>query len=194
MSVHDVNRASRRCNSYIVSQILGAYCACLLVYLQYGDIIKVRAQRSAVHCSHSLTKELLQQVETSLSAAGTLESTLFTPSGPAGVFAIYLAPGTSLWRVFLNEFVCVSSCSIHSPWHRRCNSLVLTHPPLKLKDFLIGLVIWAVDDQSNFTVSPVVVPWIIGLVLYVSPPPLSCPFPPVPAPYPRRFWPILTYV
>ncbi|KAM5543170.1 hypothetical protein V8D89_003044 [Ganoderma adspersum] len=102
---------------YIVAQILGAYSACLLVYLQYGDIIK--------------------QVEGDLSAAGTLESTLFTPSGPAGVFAIYLAPGTSLWRVFLNEFVC---------------------------DFLIGLVIWAVDDQSNFTVSPVAVPWIIGFV------------------------------
>ncbi|KAI1791276.1 aquaporin-like protein [Ganoderma leucocontextum] len=107
----------QRALRYIVAQILGAYCACLLVYLQYGDIIK--------------------QVETALSATGTLESTLFTPSGPAGVFAIYLAPGTSLWRVFLNEFVC---------------------------DFLIGLVIWAVDDQSNFTVSPVVAPWIIGLV------------------------------
>ncbi|TBU53757.1 aquaporin-like protein [Dichomitus squalens] len=102
---------------YIVAQILGAYCACLLIYVQYGDAIK--------------------QVEAELSAAGTLASTLFTPSGPAGVFAIYLAPGTSFGRVFLNEFVC---------------------------DFVIGLVIWAVDDPSNHTVSPVAAPWIIAFV------------------------------
>ncbi|TBU30229.1 aquaporin-like protein [Dichomitus squalens] len=102
---------------YIVAQILGAYCACLLIYVQYGDAIK--------------------QVEAELSAAGTLASTLFTPSGPAGVFAIYLAPGTSFGRVFLNEFVC---------------------------DFVIGLVIWAVDDPSNHNVSPVAAPWIIAFV------------------------------
>ena len=105
----------------------------------------------------SLTKQLPQQVEAELSAAGTLETTLFTPSGPAGVFAIYLAPGTSVGRVFLNEFVCVS------PFPFNCLSdhrHILTH----LKDFLIGLVIWAVDDPTNFTVSPVVAPWIIAFV------------------------------
>ena len=119
-------------------------------------------------------------MEADLSAAGTLESTLFTPSGPAGVFAIYLAPGTSLWRVFLNEFVCVSSFHIHLPRHRRGNS------PAMHKDFLIGLVIWAVDDQSNFTVSPVAVPWIIGFVLCV---PLPLPPPPFP---PRCFRRVFT--
>ncbi len=42
------------------------------------------------------------------------------------------------------------------------------------KYFLIGLVIWAVDDQSNFTVSPIAAPWIIGFVLCVSPPLSPC--------------------
>ncbi|KAI0743405.1 aquaporin-like protein [Daedaleopsis nitida] len=102
---------------YIVAQVLGAYVACLLIYAQYRDIIK--------------------DTEVALAKAGTLDSLLFTPNGPAGVFAIYVAPGTSLGQVFLNEFVC---------------------------DFAIGLVIWAVDDPTNFTVSPLAAPWIIALV------------------------------
>ncbi|KAI0780180.1 aquaporin-like protein [Fomes fomentarius] len=109
--------SAKKAFRYIVAQILGAYVACLLIYAQYRDII--------------------QETEDALTAAGTLDSTMFTPSGPAGVFAIYVAPGTNLGQVFLNEFVC---------------------------DFLIGLVIWAVDDPTNFMVSPIATPWIIALV------------------------------
>ncbi|TFK88730.1 aquaporin-like protein [Polyporus arcularius HHB13444] len=107
----------RKALRYIVAQVLGAYVACLLIYAQYRDIIKATEQ--------------------ALAAAGTLDSVLFTPNGPAGVFAIYVTPGTNLGQVFLNEFVC---------------------------DFMIGLVIWAVDDPTNFTVSPLAAPWLIAFV------------------------------
>jgi hypothetical protein len=39
---------------------------------------------------------------------GLYESVMFSSSGPAGVFGLYVAPGTNLGRVFLNEFVTVS--------------------------------------------------------------------------------------
>jgi hypothetical protein len=39
---------------------------------------------------------------------GVYESVMFTSHGPAGAFALYVAKGTNLSRVFLNEFVCVS--------------------------------------------------------------------------------------
>ncbi|KAI1791277.1 aquaporin-like protein [Ganoderma leucocontextum] len=101
---------------YVVAQILGAYIACLIIYVQYGDIIK--------------------EVTEALAAAGKLEELMFTPSGPAGVFALYVNPGFHLGRVFLNEFVC---------------------------DFLLGLVIWACIDPTNFIASPTTGPWIISL-------------------------------
>lgn len=31
--------------SYIVAQVLGAYVACLLIYAQYRDVIKVRHRK-----------------------------------------------------------------------------------------------------------------------------------------------------
>ncbi|EJF58218.1 aquaporin-like protein, partial [Dichomitus squalens LYAD-421 SS1] len=100
---------------YIVAQILGAYIACLLVYVQYGDFI------------HEVTE--------ALRAAGKLDAVLFTPNGPAGAFALYVSPGSNLGRVFLNEFVV---------------------------DFLIGLVIWACLDPTNFSASPTTAPLIIA--------------------------------
>ncbi|KIK50755.1 hypothetical protein GYMLUDRAFT_182328 [Collybiopsis luxurians FD-317 M1] len=72
---------------YIIAQILGGYVACLLIYVQWYDIIK--------------------QTEGALALAGpgVLEATLFTPQGPAGAFGLYTLPGLNLGRVFLNEFV-----------------------------------------------------------------------------------------
>ncbi|KAI0743404.1 aquaporin-like protein [Daedaleopsis nitida] len=103
---------------YIVAQILGGYIACLLVYVQWGI---------------SFTCEAMEVLE----AAGKLEELMFTPSGPAGVFALYAPPGVNLGRIFLNEFVC---------------------------DFLIGLVIWSILDPTNFHASPVAAPWIVAFV------------------------------
>lgn len=72
---------------YIVAQILGGYVACMLIYAQYHDLIKL--------------------AEATLIEAGTYEAVNFTPNGPAGIFGLYLLPGLSLGRVFLNEFVTV---------------------------------------------------------------------------------------
>ncbi|KAG5638776.1 hypothetical protein H0H81_010197 [Sphagnurus paluster] len=54
-------------------------------------------------------KVLLDDCEAILAARGKLESTQFTPNGPAGIFGFYLLPGQTFPRVFLNEFVSVRS-------------------------------------------------------------------------------------
>ena len=77
---------------YVVAQILGAFVACLIIYVQYHDLIK------------GLT--LL------LEAEGQLDKINFTPQGIAGSFALYAPAGASLAYVFVNEFVCVSTTSI----------------------------------------------------------------------------------
>ncbi|KAI0768698.1 aquaporin-like protein [Trametes elegans] len=105
----------RKALRYIVAQILGAYVACLLVYVQWHD--------------------LLMEATELLEAAGKLDAVMFTPNGPAGVFALYAPPGESLGRIFLNEFV---------------------------SDFFIGLVIWACLDPTNFSAPPAAGPWIIS--------------------------------
>ncbi|KAK7031617.1 aquaporin-like protein [Favolaschia claudopus] len=69
---------------FIVSQILGAYIACLLVYAQWSTLIKA--------------------VETALPPP-TLAAIQYTPQGPAGIFAFYVSPTASLGLAFLNEFV-----------------------------------------------------------------------------------------
>ena len=74
-----------------MAQILGALIACALVYNQW--------------------KELIVAAEAKLTGLGpeVFASTQFTPNGPPGIFAFYLLPGQTLARVFLNEFVNVSS-------------------------------------------------------------------------------------
>jgi len=71
---------------YIVSQIIGAFVACLTVYLVYRDII--------------------WELEATLAAAGTLASVNFTPQGPAGIFGLYVSPDANLGAVFWTEFSC----------------------------------------------------------------------------------------
>lgn len=70
---------------YIVAQILGAYIACLLIYAQYGSIMKT--------CT------------TILVAANEFDTINYTPNGLAGIFAFFLLPGQTLGRAFLNEFI-----------------------------------------------------------------------------------------
>ncbi|TDL25876.1 aquaporin-like protein [Rickenella mellea] len=74
----------RKAPQYIIAQILGAYIACLIVYLQW--------------------RETLLAVEAALAAAGQLEALNFTPNGPAGIFGLYTQPGAKLGYVFANEF------------------------------------------------------------------------------------------
>ena len=77
---------------YIIAQILGGFIACSLIYAQY--------------------KVTIDDATAILIKAGTLETLLFTPSGPAGAFAVYLPPGQSLGRAFLNEFITVDSSGL----------------------------------------------------------------------------------
>ncbi|KAJ7257194.1 aquaporin-like protein [Mycena haematopus] len=99
---------------YIASQIFGGYIACLLVYLQYSTTIKT------------------------LEAAAGPELALiqFTPNGPAGILALYVAPGSNLGHAFVNEFV---------------------------SDFFLAIVIFGCVDPSNVLVPPSMAPVIIAL-------------------------------
>lgn len=92
---------------YIIAQLIGGYIAFMLIYVQYKDLIAVSNLRSG--CIGMLIA-VGQTVTTALKAAGpgVYESVMFTPQGPAGAFALYVAKGSNLSRVFLNEFVCVS--------------------------------------------------------------------------------------
>jgi len=104
----------RRVVPYILSQISGSFIACLLVYLQWKGVIL--------------------ETEAAL-PAGELALIQFTPTGPAGIIALYASPGSNLGYVFANEF---------------------------FADFALGLAIWACLDPSNFFAPPAAVPFIIG--------------------------------
>ncbi|EIM91284.1 aquaporin-like protein [Stereum hirsutum FP-91666 SS1] len=70
---------------YIIAQILGAYVACLIIYLQW--------------------KHIIVTVEDALIASGTFDTVMFQPTGPAGIFALYATTGSSLGLILINEFV-----------------------------------------------------------------------------------------
>ncbi|KAG6873937.1 hypothetical protein C0995_008976 [Termitomyces sp. Mi166 len=106
---------------YIFAQILGAYLACLVIYTEW--------------------RELLVQCEAILEQAGKLEALQFTPNGPAGIFGLYLPPGQTLPRVFLNEFV---------------------------TDTLIGLILFAAVDPTNALVPPVMGSVLVALAYAVA--------------------------
>lgn len=69
-----------------------------------------------------LTCSYLKEVEAALAAQGILDATNFTPQGPAGIFALYVTPGSKLGQVFLNEFICVCTVFIG---HSRGNGLTI---------------------------------------------------------------------
>jgi len=83
-------------------------------------------------------KPLIVAAEAALVADGAeaFAATQFTANGPPGIFAFYLLPGQTLARVFLNEFV---NCTV------------------------LGIVIWATLDPTNYMVSPTTLPLIVGL-------------------------------
>ena len=78
---------------YVVAQILGSFVACLVIYVQYHNQIRAISQAPE--------------------AQAVLEHINFTPQGIAGSFALYAPTGSSLGYIFVNEFVCVSTPSIH---------------------------------------------------------------------------------
>ncbi|KAJ7106537.1 aquaporin-like protein [Mycena epipterygia] len=72
---------------YIISQILGGYIACLLIYVQY--------------------KSLISEAEAALVAAdsGGSSAIWYTPTGPGGIFTSSLPIGSNRGRAFVNEFM-----------------------------------------------------------------------------------------
>ncbi|KAJ7500524.1 aquaporin-like protein [Mycena galericulata] len=104
---------------YIVAQVLGSYLACLFVYLQYRTVL--------TGIEESLGPEALAAIN-------------FTPTGIAGIFAFYLAPGANIGHVFVNEF---------------------------LVDFMLALVIFGSVDPSNIFIPPSAAPIAISMAYAV---------------------------
>ncbi|KAJ8585750.1 aquaporin-like protein [Rhizopogon salebrosus TDB-379] len=70
---------------YIFAQCLGAYLVCLIVYVQWKDLLLV--------------------AEEVLVKNGLYDTVMFSNGGPAGAFGLYVAADAYLPRVLLNEFV-----------------------------------------------------------------------------------------
>ena len=79
---------------------------CLLIFVIFILYRRI-TEHSTTRANLTDPTYLPQEVTATLAAAGKLDAVMFTPSGPAGVFAVYVTPGANLGRVFLNEFVCV---------------------------------------------------------------------------------------
>jgi glycerol uptake facilitator-like aquaporin len=117
---------------YIVAQIVGAYLAFAFIYIQWRPSILV----SATCCTFLPTQSssrLSQEAEEHLKAKGMYETSMFTPHGPAGIFAPYAPAGYSMGTLFLNEFVV---------------------------DFVIGVVVFCIHDPTTIRVNPALLPWI----------------------------------
>lgn len=84
---------------YIAAQIIGGYLASCLVYYQWKPFID------------AMEGALLQSGEV------LYRETMFTPNGPAGIFALYLLPSQKIGWAFLNEFVNVSPREINQSRH-----------------------------------------------------------------------------
>ncbi|KAJ7077688.1 aquaporin-like protein [Mycena belliarum] len=88
-------------------------------------------------------KSLIIEAEEVLQLAGpgVLDSVFYTPSGPGGIFALALPAGSNMGRAFVNEFVV---------------------------DFMLGIVIFAAVDPTNFLLPPSVGPMVIALAYGVA--------------------------
>ena len=81
-----------------------------------------------------------QETETALIAKGVFDTVNFTPQGPAGIFALYVIPGSKLGQVFLNEFVCVPNL-VPLIWALRAVDNILECIRISLLVSLSGLVL-----------------------------------------------------
>lgn len=106
----------RKAAQYMLAQTFGAFLAALTVYGIY--------------------KEQLDAIHSTLIAAGPPVAELaFSSEGPAGVIALFVAPGANLSYVFLNEFIV---------------NLFLT------------ILVFAVLDPSNLFITFASAPFVIG--------------------------------
>jgi len=119
----------RKAIMYILAQIFGAYLACLIIYVQWKDLIVV-------------AEEVLIKKD----VYGTL---MFSPDGPGGVFALYVLPGTNLNRVLLNEFITdlvlgLAICACLDP----TNQFVPPAAAPWVIGFTYGMAIWGFSPTS----------------------------------------------
>lgn len=105
---------------YILAQTFGAFLASVMVYASWRSSFVAYTAK--------------------LVASGHREA-IFTPSGPAGILAIFPSPGRDLGEIFANEF---------------------------FADFLIALVIWSQLDAQNVFASAAIAPYTIGLAFAVA--------------------------
>ncbi|KAJ7114161.1 aquaporin-like protein [Mycena crocata] len=105
---------------YIAAQIFGGYVACLLIYLQYRNIL--------LTIQEGIPPAVLAGIQ-------------YTPNGPAGIFGLYLLPGSNLGQVFVNEFVV---------------------------DFMLAMVIFGAVDPTNVLIPPSAAPFIIAMAYAVA--------------------------
>ncbi|KAK4687557.1 hypothetical protein P7C73_g2567, partial [Tremellales sp. Uapishka_1] len=111
---------ARKALQYIVAQLLGGFVAVLCVYGQYKQEID------------EITDAILAATMGNTAISDPL---IFSPFGPAGILAIYPAPGQLLRYVFLNE-------------------LMIT--------IVLAIIVFTVIDSTNAFVSISSGPWIIG--------------------------------
>ncbi|KAH9894967.1 aquaporin-like protein, partial [Cubamyces lactineus] len=109
---------------YIAAQVLGAYIACIVVSIQYRQFIDAAIK--------------------ALESKGVYESTMYTPSGPAGVFGSYMNTGTNFRDVFIRKFI------LSVTW----------------QDFVYGFVIFATTHpgDSPSTPVPTAMPWLTSMI------------------------------
>lgn len=105
----------RRGCGLILAEVIGSFLACLMIYVQW-------------HTEFTAVIELLK-------TKGIYDSVMFTPSGPAGVIAMFPKTGSSLGILFVNEFFC---------------------------DFILAVVILGAVDPTNPLCPPAVIPWLAG--------------------------------
>lgn len=104
---------------YIIAQIIGSFVASLMVYASWKTNFV------------GYTNQLV--------AAGN-SAEIFTPTGPAGILAIFPSPNRTYGEIFANEF---------------------------FGDLVIALVIWSQLDAQNIFTSPSSAPYTIGLAFGV---------------------------
>lgn len=118
---------------YILAQTFGAFLAALAVYGQY--------------------KQQLDGIHAALVAGGAqTQALIFTNKGPAGVLALFTAPGQDLGSVFLNEFLV---CIVRRP---------VSHGVTDSADSMqfLTILVFSVLDNSNLFVSFSSAPFTIG--------------------------------
>ncbi|KAG8995517.1 hypothetical protein FRB94_009109 [Tulasnella sp. JGI-2019a] len=115
---------------YIISQIFGAFLAALVVYGAY--------------------KQELDLITMELQAAGPIAAAkIFSPEGPAGVFALFTAPGQSLGYVFLSEIFATAVLSlVVFTILDLSNPFICTYSAPVLIGMAYAVVIWAFAPAS----------------------------------------------